>query len=66
MWAKALGATVYTFSHNPSKEDDAKKLGADHFIVTESGFHEPLSMTLDLIVSTRDEAHGYPLEELLS
>jgi D-arabinose 1-dehydrogenase-like Zn-dependent alcohol dehydrogenase len=34
MFAKALGAEVYVLSHSPQKEADAKKLGADHFIVT--------------------------------
>lgn len=34
MFAKALGAEVYVLSHSPNKQDDAKQLGADHFIVT--------------------------------
>ena len=34
LFAKALGAEVYVFSHSRSKEEDAKKMGADHFILT--------------------------------
>lgn len=67
MFAKALGAEVYAFSHSRSKEQDAKKLGADHYIyMGEKSFHEPLSMTLDLIISTRDSADDFPLSEYLS
>ena len=32
--AKAMGAEVTIFSTSPSKEADAKSLGADHFVVT--------------------------------
>ena len=35
MWAKALGADVYAISHSPSKEADAKALGAKEFICTQ-------------------------------
>jgi alcohol dehydrogenase (NADP+) len=88
MFAKALGAEVYLFSHSKSKEEDARKMGADHFIVTSdvslsrcsyihpsySGslntiqpkFHEPYKGQLDLIISTRNAAEGYPLQEYLS
>ena len=67
MFAKALGAEVYAFSHSRSKEKDAKQLGADHYIYTsEKGFQEPLSMSLDLIVSTRDSSDDFPLDEYLS
>lgn len=34
LFAKALGAEVFVFSHSKSKEEDAKKMGADHFIDT--------------------------------
>lgn len=34
LFAKALGAEVYVFSHSNSKEEDARKMGADHFVVT--------------------------------
>lgn len=34
MFAKALGAEVYVFSHSDHKKEDAKKLGADHFVIS--------------------------------
>ncbi|CCM01154.1 uncharacterized protein FIBRA_03202 [Fibroporia radiculosa] len=49
LWAKAMGAEVYAFTHDSSKMDDIKKMGADHI-----DFHKPLSRALDLIISTRD------------
>lgn len=67
MFAKALGAEVYASSSTDSKEQDCKKMGADHFVHTEkSGFAEPYKMKLDLIIITRNVAAGYPLEEYLS
>ncbi|KAL6308675.1 GroES-like protein [Sparassis latifolia] len=55
LFAKALGAEVYAFTHSPSKIEDAKKMGADHVIDTgASDFHEPLYGELDLIVTTLD------------
>ena len=32
LFAKALGAEVYVFTHSPNKADDARKMGADHVI----------------------------------
>ncbi|KAI5120879.1 hypothetical protein M0805_002979 [Coniferiporia weirii] len=67
MFAKALGAEVYAFSSSREKEQDAKKMGADHFVFTgDDNFHEAHQMSLDLILSTRDGTHGYPLGEYLS
>lgn len=34
LFAKALGAEVYAFTHSPRKMEDAKKLGADHVVDT--------------------------------
>lgn len=34
LFAKALGAEVYAFTHSASKLEDAKKMGADHVIST--------------------------------
>lgn len=34
MFAKAMGAEVYAFTHSASKMEDAKKLGADFVINT--------------------------------
>ncbi|KAH8113050.1 GroES-like protein [Phellopilus nigrolimitatus] len=67
LFAKALGSEVYAFSHSTSKEQDAKKMGADHFVVTsQAGFHKKYTMELDFIISTRDSAAGFPFGEFLS
>ena len=67
MWAKALGAEVYAFSHSASKKEDALKLGADHFVDTsKKGFAEPLVGEIDLIVSTASNTNKLPLSEFLS
>lgn len=34
LFAKALGAEVYVFTHSPTKADDARKMGANHVIDT--------------------------------
>lgn len=66
IWAKALGAEVYAFSHSPSKKEDALKLGADHFIDTSNkSFAEPLAGEIDLIISTASVAN-LPLADYLS
>jgi len=52
-WAKALGCEVTALSHSAKKEDDAKKLGADHFLYY--GDKEKLksaSRSLDAILNT--------------
>lgn len=65
MWAKALGAEVYAFSHSPSKKEDALKLGADHFVDTsDEKFAEPLAGEIDLIVSTSSSSE-LPLAKYL-
>jgi len=67
MFAKALGAEVFAFSHTPSKKSDATELGADHFICSgDKDFQEKHQMTLDLIVSTADVYADVPLESYLS
>ncbi|KAK7177452.1 NADP-dependent alcohol dehydrogenase (zinc-binding dehydrogenase) [Paraphaeosphaeria sporulosa] len=55
LFAKALGASKITVvSRSRAKEDDAKRLGADHFIATdEEGWEQgENAFSLDLIVST--------------
>ncbi|EPT04985.1 hypothetical protein FOMPIDRAFT_1112527 [Fomitopsis schrenkii] len=64
LWAKAMGAEVYAFTHDENKMDDIKKMGADVI-----DYHKPLARTLDLIVSTRDnygENEEGVLDEYLS
>lgn len=51
--AKAMGAEVTVFSTSPNKEQDAKKLGAKHFVVTkEAKNFDKVAGTLDLILNT--------------
>ncbi|KZO92823.1 NADPH-dependent alcohol dehydrogenase [Calocera viscosa TUFC12733] len=68
MFAKALGAEVYAFTHSDSKTQDIKKMGADHVIVTDKDgeFAKPLAQKLHLIVSTRDVADDMPLVDYIS
>ncbi|KAA1476357.1 GroES-like protein [Dentipellis sp. KUC8613] len=67
LFAKGLGAEVYAFTHSHSKDDDIKKMGADHVVYTgDKGFHEKYAMSLDLIVSTRDVSENFPITEYLS
>jgi alcohol dehydrogenase (NADP+) len=51
--AKALGAEVTVFSTSPSKEKDAKKFGAKHFVLTSAPENmKPYEHQLDLIIDT--------------
>jgi len=66
LFAKAMGAEVWAFTHSKSKSEDIKKMGADHIVdIGDEGFDEPLKQTLDLIVSTRDVAEGFDLAQYL-
>lgn len=65
LFAKALGADVYAFSHSESKEEDIKTMGAT-CIVTVPGFTEKHQRMFDLIISTRDVAEGFPIGDYLS
>lgn len=52
-FAKALGAHVTVFSHSPSKENDARKIGADDFIATKDPEAlKTLSRSFNLILNT--------------
>jgi len=67
LFAKAMGAEVYAFTHSDHKRADIEKMGADHVILTDhKGWEKPLAMSLDLIISTRDSSKGMPLNEFLS
>ena len=51
--AHAMGAEVTLISHSPSKEEDAKRLGADHFLLlSDKQAMKEQAMTFDLIVNT--------------
>jgi uncharacterized zinc-type alcohol dehydrogenase-like protein len=57
-FAHALGAEVTVLSHSPSKEADARSLGADHFVVTsEPAQMKSLKRKFDLILNTVSTEH---------
>lgn len=52
-FAAALGAEVTVLSHSPSKEADARKMGASQFVVTkEKDWQLPFSKEFDLVLNT--------------
>lgn len=52
-FAAALGAEVTVLSHSPTKEQDAKAMGAAHFVLTkEPTWHTTLRKKFDLILNT--------------
>ncbi len=56
--AVSMGAEVTVFSTSPSKEADAKKLGAHHFVVTKDPKNiQPLAGTFDFILDTVSADH---------
>jgi uncharacterized zinc-type alcohol dehydrogenase-like protein len=58
-FAHALGAEVTVLSHSPSKEADARKLGADHFIVTSDASQmQSVKRKFDLILDTVSAEHN--------
>jgi uncharacterized zinc-type alcohol dehydrogenase-like protein len=60
--ARAMGAEVTVFSTSPSKEGDARGLGAHHFVVTkEPESLAPLANKFDLILDTVSAPHDVNL-----
>ncbi len=56
--AAAMGAEVYALSGSPSKRDDARKLGAKHFVLTSDAAQvASVAGKLDLIIDTVSGAH---------
>jgi uncharacterized zinc-type alcohol dehydrogenase-like protein len=56
--AAAMGAEVTVFSTSKSKEEDARKLGAHHFVVTKDPKNlEPLAKKFDFILDTVSADH---------
>ena len=52
-FAVAMGADVTVFSHSPSKEADAKAMGAHHFVCTkDAGALTNLKKSFDIILNT--------------
>jgi uncharacterized zinc-type alcohol dehydrogenase-like protein len=57
-FARALGAEVTVLSHSPSKEADARSLGADHFVVTSDRAQlQSVKRKFDLILNTVSAEH---------
>jgi alcohol dehydrogenase (NADP+) len=66
LWAKALGAEVWALSHTPSKEAEAKKLGADHFVCTKNEkWTEGLDFTFNFILNCADMTNEFDLSAYL-
>jgi uncharacterized zinc-type alcohol dehydrogenase-like protein len=58
-FAHALGAEVTVLSHSPTKEADARNLGADHFVVTSDPAQlKSVSRKFDLILNTVSAEHN--------
>jgi uncharacterized zinc-type alcohol dehydrogenase-like protein len=52
-FAVAMGAEVTVLSHSPSKEADARAMGAHHFVSTKNPENlKPLAKNFDLILNT--------------
>lgn len=59
-FAASFGAEVTMLSHSPSKEADAKKLGAHHFALTsDAEVMASLANTFDVILNTVSAEHDY-------
>ncbi|MGO9830422.1 MAG: NAD(P)-dependent alcohol dehydrogenase [Myxococcaceae bacterium] len=57
--AASMEARVTVFSTSSSKEDDARRLGATDFMVTQGRAFERLARQFDLIIDTVSAAHDY-------
>ena len=58
-FAHAMGAEVTVLSHSPGKEADARKMGADHFVVTSDPAQlKNVKRSFDLILNTVSAQHN--------
>ncbi len=59
-FAASFGAEVTMLSGSPSKEEDARKLGAHHFALTsDKNVMKSLANTFDVIINTVSAKHSY-------
>ena len=66
MFAAAMGAEVTAISHSHSKEEDARKMGASHFVATsDKGAVKQHRRTLDVIICTVNH-EGMDMSQYLS
>lgn len=67
LWSVALGAETYVISHSASKKNDAMKMGAKDFIVTnEKGWNEKHKFKFDFIINTADATDKFDLSAYFS
>ncbi|KAF1350195.1 NADPH-dependent medium chain alcohol dehydrogenase [Delphinella strobiligena] len=67
LWAHALGAEVWALSHTKDKKQDAKKLGADHFVYTgEKDWAKSLAFKFDFILNCADMTQEFDMPTYLS
>ncbi|KAK3056590.1 hypothetical protein LTR09_002383 [Extremus antarcticus] len=67
MFAAALGAEVYVFSHSPDKKEDALKMGAKEFVVTTGDeWYKPYNFAFDFILNTADAVHKFNMSNYFS
>jgi alcohol dehydrogenase (NADP+) len=67
LWAAALGAEVTVLSHSEHKKDDAMKLGAKEFVLTnKDGWEEPLAFKFDFVLNSADMTHTFDISKYLS
>ncbi|KAF2281444.1 GroES-like protein [Westerdykella ornata] len=67
LWSVALGAETYVISHSERKREDALKLGAKDFIVTnKEGWANDWKFTFDFIINTADATHHFNLKDYFS
>lgn len=67
MWANALGAEVTVISHSPDKKEDALKLGAKHFVLSnDENWAKPLAFKFDFVLNSADMTHKFKLDDYLS
>lgn len=65
LFATALGAEVTVFSHSKSKKEDALKMGAKRFVVTDPGFEKDFQREFDVIICTSSSSN-VPIDALLT
>ena len=65
MWAaKGMDAEVTVFSSSDAKKADAKEMGAKHYVnYSKDGWQKEAGEDFDLLLSTRDVAKGFPLDD---
>lgn len=72
LFAKALGAEVFAFTHSPGKIEDAKKLGADHVVDTNNevnciqSLYDCIPLCLTPLTKNFAQEHANTLDLLIS